>query len=248
MTITYASKVCCQDQMEENQSYKNLIGGSFSFNSSENIRNIVIVQGSLLDNLTKNNSFNFSPYYLRSLNSSVKVGFILNYSRSKFDRESPVFSAPIIPFPEPVPGVERVNTSISVNEYIGTWLFARINIKNFNRLNAFLEPMLGFINSNTETESINWINSGNEQQISRNESLTNTFNIRVNVGLTYALSDRWNVITRLGNVSYETGNIEENFVSSTSTTSFSDFSEVDISDFNINFRPINFSLGVEFNF
>ncbi len=240
-----------QEQNQANMDFRNTIGGSFSLNSAQNNRNLVLVQANLFDNLTRSNSFNFSPYYLRSIKPNLRVGVILNYSISNFESVSP--STVIQVFPILEPENDRINSTNSTNTSIGAWIFARSKIKQFNKFHIFTEPMIGIQNSVNDTEGLTWVLEGTNaelaQQSSRNERITNLLNIRVNLGIGYALSQRWNLISRLGNLSYSAGSITENFESSTGGTgTFSDSSKVDVSEFNLSFRPSSFTVGLEYNF
>lgn len=214
----------------ENQpinNFKNTIGGSFSINSAQNNRNLIIIQGNLFDNLTRSNSVNFSPYYLRTVKPNLRIGLIVNYTYSTFEAVSPGIVSTVFTFPLNVSEFDQKNFSFTTSRNIGAWIFARSKIKQFNKFHIFIEPMIGIENSNIDTEGINWIlpGSGTEftEQSTRNERINNLLNIRVNFGIAYALSQRWNLISRLGNLTFSSGTTEEYYSVSTAESFFSMF-------------------------
>lgn len=161
---------------------KFLVGGNFSFNSTNNTTgNIILLPPATLSTDNRTSFFSVSPYIGYQLNSNWIVGINLFYSSNT--------ATNII---ESQDDIEFSTTEFQYG------LFARYSFYASNRLTTFIQPSARLINSASDSNSLN-----------STERNTNGIGLGIGFGLTYNLSSRWRVISTIGILSYQTGTVDQ---------------------------------------
>jgi hypothetical protein len=248
-TIVFnASLMTAQEEELWTSSLPNFIGLSASYSTSTNDISPNIIGGTIIISdsgaETKTTSYSFSASGGVFLNDCVAVGPIFSYDYIGFNSQSLGLST-TVGLPSSISMNERMDRNLSAG------FFMRYIFNPKNRLQAYLQPSLSYVNGQSDVTNI----SSSLTQASEEKS--NAVFANVSCGLTFNVTYNFRLITRLGGLTYENGSRDITSITSgvlitggmPSTNMMSQVEEtIDFSSFTTNFSIANIQFGAEYLF
>ncbi len=162
---------------------KNILGGGFSFYTSNNDIFYLSPIIAFSNTDSKTTSFGFSPYFGREITTHTTLGLKVNYNNMNIKKYKNRYSQP------------QHNSKISSNE-LGIGIFARYTFNPENVANLFVEPYFSY----------NKVNSKNKNEnILTREYDVNYVRLGIDAGVLYNVSKIIRVSLRIGVADYVNG-------------------------------------------